>query len=88
MGRGTCAEAKREWIKATAFYERLYVLYSGRRELVAEAYLRRAECLHRGFEDAKAIETLQELLRQEDLVAFPAYEQAQRVLARLGGTAP
>ena len=85
LGRGACAEARREWIRASAFYERIYVLYIGYREIAAQAYYRRAECLHRGYEDAKAIETLKALLGNPDFVAFPEYEKARQLLARLGG---
>ncbi len=87
-GRGLCAEAKREWIKAAAFYERIYVMYSGYREATAKAYLRRAICLHRGYEDAKAIEVLHAMLDNEDLKIFAEYEQARRLLAQLGGSRP
>jgi len=87
MGRGASAEAKREWIRASAFYERIYVLYIGHREIAAQAYFRRAECLHRGYEDAKAVETLKALLANPDFEAFPEYEKARQLLARLGGSA-
>jgi TolA-binding protein len=86
LGRGQCAEAKREWIRASAFYERIYVLYIGYREIAAQAYYKRAECLHRGYEDAKAIETLQAMLGNQDFAAFPEFEKARQLLARLGGT--
>lgn len=85
MGRGQCAEIKREWIKASAFYERIYVLYIGHRAVAAQAYLKRAECLHRGYEDAKAIETLKAMLENKDFEPFPEYEKAQQLLAKLGG---
>jgi tetratricopeptide (TPR) repeat protein len=85
LGRGACAEARREWIRASAFYERIYVLYIGYREIAAQAYYRRAECLHRGYEDAKAVETLKALLGNPDFEAFPEYEKARQLLARLGG---
>lgn len=82
-GRGQCAEARREYIKATAYYERIYVLYSKYRPWAAKAYLRRAECLHRAYEDAKARETLQEMLRTEDLLQYPEAEEGRKLLAKL-----
>jgi hypothetical protein len=85
MGRGQCAEIKREGIKASAFYERIYVLYIGHRAVAAQAYLKRAECLHRGYEDVKAIETLKAMLENKDFEPFPEYEKAQQLLAKLGG---
>lgn len=87
-GRGLCAEARREWIKAAAFYERIYVMYAGYRGPTAKAYLRRAECLHRAYEDAKAIEVLQAMLDLKDLESLPEYAQARRLLAQLGGSRP
>ena len=85
MGRGASAEAKREWIRASAFYERIYVLYIGHREIAAQAYYKRALCLHRGYENTKAIETLKAMLANHDFEAFPEYGKARQLLARLGG---
>jgi tetratricopeptide (TPR) repeat protein len=85
IGRGLCAEEKRDFLRAAAHYERIYVMYKGYRAYCAKAYYRRAEALHRGYEDAKAIETLRTLLSQSDLAVFPEFEQAKRLLTRLGG---
>ncbi len=88
LGRGLCAETRRDWIKAAAFYERVYVMYGGYRAAVAKAYLRRAQCLHRAYEDAKAREVLEAMLANRDLESFPEYEQGRRLLAQLGGSPP
>jgi TolA-binding protein len=82
-GRGLCAEARKEYLKATAYYERIYVMYTRYRPWVAKAYLRRAECLHRAYEDGKAIETLREMLANPDLTSFPESAAAQKLLTRL-----
>ena len=82
-GRGLCAEARKEFIKATAYYERIYVMYAKYRDWSAKAYLRRAECLHRAYEDNKARETIQELLKADDLAQFPEYEQGKALLTKL-----
>jgi TolA-binding protein len=82
-GRGLCAEARKEFRKATAYYERIYVMYARYRDWTARAYLRRAECLQRAYEENKARETLQEMLKVEDLAAYPEYEQARQLLAKL-----
>ena len=37
--------------------------------------------------DAKAVETLKALLANPDFEAFPEYEKARQLLARLGGSA-
>ena len=84
FGRGACAEKKGEWIKAAAYYERIYVMYSGYRAMTAKAYLARAKCLRRGYETKKAIETVKAMLANEDLRSFPEYAEAERFLATLG----
>ncbi len=87
-GRGLCAEARREpaaLTKATAYYERIYVMYGKYRDWTAKAYLRRAECLHRAYFDEKARETIQEMLKADDLAQYPEYGQARQFLAKLTG---
>lgn len=85
FGRGLCAEKKNEWLKAAAYYERIYVMYSGYREITAKAYLARAKCLRRGYEHEKAKETLRALLASPDLQTFPEYREAESILSSLGG---
>lgn len=85
FGRGRCAEGKMEWLKAAAYYERIYLMYSGYREMAAKAYLERAKCLKRGYENNAARETLQAMLANEDFRSFHEYEMAERMLATLGG---
>lgn len=82
-GRGQCAEARKEFLKATAYYERIYVMYAKYRNWTAKAYLRRAECLHRAYEDGKARDTLQEMFKADDLAQYPEYEQAKLLLQKL-----
>ncbi len=84
-GRGLCAEARKEFLKATAYYERIYLMYSNYRAWTAKAYLRRADALRRAYQDAKAVETLREMLKNEDLSKYPEYQQAKELLAKLGG---
>ncbi len=85
FGRGTCAEKKGDWLKAAAYYERIYVMYGGYRAMTAKAYLARAKCLRRGYETKKAIETLTAMRANEDLRSFPEYAEAGRLLSALGG---
>ncbi len=84
-GLGLCAEARQDWLKATAYYERIYVMYSNNRPWTAKAYLRRAECLLRAYQEKQAQETLAEFLALNELKAFPEYEQAEKVRAKLEG---
>ncbi len=84
-GLGLCAEARREPLKATAYYERIYVMYGNYRAWTAKAYLRRAECLGQLFQEAKAKETLKEMLSKDELKEFPEYEAASKLLNKLEG---
>ena len=84
-GLGLCAEAKKDWVKATAYYERIYVMYNNYRVWTAKAYLRRAECLMQLYHEAKAKETLAEFLSQEALKQLPEYEQGVKLRAKLEG---
>jgi TolA-binding protein len=84
-GLGLCAEARRDYLKATAYYERVYVMYGNYRAWTAKAYLRRAECLGRLYQEKKAKETLVEMLAQDELKTFPEYEEATKLLNKLEG---
>lgn len=82
-GRGACAEARKDWLKATAYYERVFIMYAAHRAWCAKAYYRRALCLHRAYEDAKAIETLHAMLDQGAYDDFPEAALARDLLSRL-----
>ena len=81
-GRGECARLQRQFAQATAFYERIYVLYGNYREWCAKGYLQRAKCLQQMQEDAKARETLAEMLANEDLAARPEGAEARELMQR------
>lgn len=82
-GRGENARAAREYERASAFYERIYVLYSGSEDWTAKAYLARAECLQEMNEIQKATEVLDEFLAQHTLEGLPEYATAKTLLQRL-----
>ena len=84
-GRGEAARADRKFIEASAFYERIYVLYSAHRGWVAKAYLARAECLERANRIKEAKETLDEMLALADLKNQPAYAEAVALRERVKG---
>ena len=81
--RGEVAVANRKYETAAAYFERIYVLYSGHRQWAAKAYLERARCLSRMFEHRKAQETLQELIGSPDFAGMPEVEEAKDLLERL-----
>jgi TolA-binding protein len=84
-GRGECAYAQRQYDAASAYYERIYVLYSHFREITAKAYLRRAECLRKMFQDQKAREVLEEMLANTELAALPEIAEARALSKEIGG---
>jgi hypothetical protein len=72
-------------LKATAYYERIYVMYNNYRAWTAKAYLRRAECLTTLFLEQKAKETLKEFLSQDAFKALPEYEKGLKLRDKLEG---
>lgn len=83
-GRGECAMRQRDYLQASAYFERIYVMYGHYRAWAAKSYLRRAEALDKGHETNKARETLQEMLNNPDLAAYPEYAKAELLLKKLG----
>lgn len=81
--RGECLRVKGNYEKATAFYERVYIMYSAHEEWTAKAYYRRAQCLARLRRPGKARETLEELLAQENLAEYSAYDDAKNLLNQM-----
>jgi tetratricopeptide (TPR) repeat protein len=83
FGRGQVARASRKFVEATAYFERIYVLYTANRPWVARAYLARAESLERANRVKEARETLDEMLALDDLKSFPAYAEAEALRKRV-----
>ena len=84
-GRGECAYLQRDYDVASAYYERIYLMYGHYTDWVAKAYLRRADCLKRTYREAKAREVLNEMLKDDTLAARPEAEEAREMLRRMGG---
>jgi tetratricopeptide (TPR) repeat protein len=84
-GLGLCMETRRDWERATPYYERIYLMYSGSRHWTAKAYLRRAESLNRLYKDQQALETLVEMLAQDDLRQYPEFVTATELHRKLEG---
>lgn len=83
-GRGEALFAHREYDKAAAYYERIYLMYGHYADWTAKAYLRRAECLHRSRRQALALEVLQEMLANPELQKQPEAEKAREFLKKMG----
>lgn len=82
-GRGECARAQRNYEQASAYYERIYVMYGKFTQWSAKAYLARADCLNRLSLYNKAAETLQEMVSQPEMKSLPEYADAVKRLAEL-----
>lgn len=85
-GRGECARQRRQYDKAAAYYERIYLLYAHYRAWTAKAYLRRAECLVRLREPDKAREVVAEMLANPELKDSEEAKEAQTLLAEISKT--
>jgi tetratricopeptide (TPR) repeat protein len=84
-GRGECAYEQRQFDPASAYYERIYVMYGHYKKWAAKAYLRRAECLRKIYQNEKALEVLEEMLRDPDISAMPEAKPARDLFERMGG---
>ena len=75
--------AKGDKLKATAYFERVYVAYGKYRSMVAKSYLRRGELLEELGRSREAIEVYSALVQRADLGDMPEHGQARRHLAEL-----
>lgn len=82
-GRGFCAMQNREYMKACAYFERIYLMYSGYRSWSAKAYLRRAECLSRMGDSGKARETLDAMVADPSFEGMDELAEAKAMLQKL-----
>ena len=82
-GRGECARAQKQFDKAAACYERIYVMYGGYAKWVPRAYFARAGCLVRMGKIREARETLEEMLKVPDIDQAPEAADARALLEEL-----
>ncbi|MFV1995147.1 MAG: hypothetical protein ACC661_06895, partial [Verrucomicrobiales bacterium] len=73
---GEMLVARREYLKAAAYFERIYVVYGKYRELVAAAYLSRGQALENLAMGEKALAVYRELVAREDLAEFAEVKTA------------
>ncbi len=82
-GLGETAFDQRKFADASAYYERIYVMYSHYKDWCAKAYLRRAESLKRLYQYEKAAEVIDEMLKDSDLSRSPEGAAARTLAATL-----
>lgn len=88
---GQIKEQRKDYPAAIAFYVRTYVGYQKQKDWLAKCYLQAARCLNiLGGEEnrKKAIATLEEFLRRQDIRDQPEYKLGQDELRKLGGVVP
>lgn len=81
---GQIEQKQNKFAEAHAYYQRVYVAYQKFLPWVAKSYIQAAECLQKLGKTQEAVNTLQEMLRNQNLSAFPEYQEARQRLAALG----
>ncbi|MDA0322524.1 MAG: tetratricopeptide repeat protein [Verrucomicrobia bacterium] len=84
-GRGDCAYKQRRFEVASAYFERIYVMYSHYKDWTARAYLRRADCLQKLSQSNKARDVLVEMLSIKELDGLPETAEGAALLKQIGG---
>ncbi|MDA3800234.1 MAG: tetratricopeptide repeat protein [Kiritimatiellae bacterium] len=82
-GRGECSFEQNEFTKASAYYERIYIMYSRYIDWVAKAYYKRAVCLQKMYQPDKAKEVIDEMLSNPETAATPEADEARELLKKL-----
>ena len=80
---GASFAAQDDAAKAIAYHQRVYTLYRGFPEMVAEAYLRSALLFEQIGDTGAATRTLAEFIGDDSLAHLPAYREAEVEYARL-----
>ena len=83
FGRGDCARMQRNFDQASAYFERIYVMYGKYKQWSAKAYIARADCLTRLQMYNKAAETLEEMVNLPEMKDTPEFPEAQQRLETL-----
>jgi tetratricopeptide (TPR) repeat protein len=88
---GQIEEMQKQYANACTFYVRVYLAHQKYKDWMARAYLQNARCLVLlGGEEnkKKAIATLEEFLRRQDVRDQPEYKLGQEEIRKLGGVVP
>ena len=82
-GRGEAHFEQNEFAKASAYYERIYIMYSRYINWAAKAYYQRAICLQKMYQSDKAKEVINEMLSLPEMNATPEAQNAKKLLKNL-----
>lgn len=82
-GRGICASGMRKYDQASAYFERIYLMYSFYKNWSAKAYLERSKCLAKLREYKKAAETLREMFNDDEYSKYPEWNEAKKEMQKL-----
>jgi len=88
FGIGSIHEELRDYRKAIAYYQRIYVLYAGHAELCAKAYYHSARCFEHLQQFEAAVSSYRELLESASLLQFDVAGFARERLALLTASVP
>lgn len=83
LAYGQALESSGDPLKATAFYQRVYVAYGKHLDLVADAYLAQGLALEELKENEKAVEVYQEFTQRSDLAEFDTAAEVEERLKQL-----
>jgi tetratricopeptide (TPR) repeat protein len=83
FGLGQIQEVKKEYPAALSYYIRIYVAHQKYKDWMAKSYLQAARTLIVLNKKDEAKQTLQEMLKRQELKIQPEYQLAQQELSRL-----
>ncbi len=84
---GEIEERQGHWAEAIAHYQRVYVAYQKFTAWVARAYLHSAQDFEKLGKHQEAVNSLQEMLRNDRLQSLPEADEAHKMLTQWGAAA-
>jgi tetratricopeptide (TPR) repeat protein len=82
-GRGEAHFEQNEFAEASAYYERIYIMYSRYTKWAAKAYYKKALCLQKMYQPQKSKEVIDEMLSNPEIAVTPEADQAKELLKKL-----
>lgn len=85
LGLAQVEDGNKRYKEAVGYYQRIILAHRKDKPTLAKAYLLCAKAFLNLGDNASAKTVLQEMLRTQDLQAFPEFTEAQQILARTAG---